>query len=327
MNDFNQPDIGTYTPRFSQIGTMMRLPHATEFEGLDIAFVGVPFDMGTFVRPGARSGPAQIRDMSRLLRKVHPATLVAPFDLCQVADVGDAPVNPMNIEGSIERITGFFRDLAAKGVAPLSMGGDHTIPVPILRGLKAGGALGEPVGVIHVDAHADVLATDSDAFDGIEVNHGTFMRLAVEEGLVDPRRTVQIGLRGTQWSADANKFAEDAGIRMIYQHELDAIGLDAVIAEILRVIGEGPVYFTIDVDGLDPTCCPGTGYPEPGGLSMREMQAITRSCRGLDFIGGDVSEVSPAYDPAGMTALCAAHLLFEILCLTAEARARRKGRI
>ncbi len=327
MSDFNEPDISAYRPRFSQIATMMRLPLAERLDDLDIAFVGVPYDMGTFFRPGARSGPAQIREMSRLLRKVHPATRVAPFELCQVADVGDTPVNPMNVEASLERITEFFRDLGAKGVAPIALGGDHTIPVPILRGLKRGGAFDRPLGMIHVDAHADVLSADGDAFDGIEVNHGTFVRLAVEEGLVDPGRTVQIGLRGAQWSEDANKFAEDAGIRMIYQHEFDALGVDAVIEEIRRVVGAGQTYFTIDVDGLDPTCCPGTGHPEPGGLTMREMHAIMRACRGLDVIGGDVSEVSPPLDPSGMTALCAAHLLFEILCLTAEATARRKGRI
>jgi guanidinopropionase len=325
MNEFNQPDVGPYRQRFSQISTMMRLPHVEDADGLDIAFVGVPFDMGIFFRPGARSGPSQIREMSRMLRAVHTANNVAPFDLCQVADLGDAPVNPMNYDGTIERITDFFADLANRGVTPLAMGGDHTIPVPILRGLKKGGAIDAPVGMIHVDAHADVLQTGP-AFDGNAVNHGTFVRLAIEEGLVDPKRTVQIGLRGTQYTADANDFAVEAGCRMIYQHEFDALGVNAVIEEVRRVIGDGPVYFTIDVDGLDPTCCPGTGHPEPGGIDMREMNAIMRGCRGIDMIGGDVSEVSPPLDVSGMTALNAAHLLFDMLCLTAEAITARRAR-
>ncbi len=324
MTEFNQPDIGPYRQRFSQISTMMRLPHVEDVAGLDIAFVGVPFDMGIFFRPGARGGPSQIREMSRMLRTVHTASHVAPFKMAQVADAGDAPVNPMNVEGTIARITEHYADIAAKGVVPLSMGGDHTIPVPILRGLRQGGAIDAPVGMIHVDAHADVLQTGA-AFDGYEVNHGTFVRLAIEEGLVDASRTVQIGLRGTQYTPDANDFAKDAGCRMIYQYEFDEIGVDAVIAEIRRVVGDGPVYFTIDVDGLDPTCCPGTGHPEPGGITMREMNAIMRGVRGIDMIGGDVCEISPPHDPSGMTALNAAHLLFDMLCHAAEALVRRRA--
>jgi guanidinopropionase len=324
MSDNNQPDVGPYRQRFSQIATMMRLPHVEDAAGLDIAFAGVPFDMGVFFRPGARLGPSQIREMSRMLRAVHTASHVAPFDLCQVADVGDAPVNPMNVEGSIDRITDFFADPAAKGVTPLAMGGCHTIPVPILRDMKAGGAIAEPVAMIHFDAHADVLQTGP-AFDGYEVNHGTFVRLAIEEGLVDPARTVQVGLRGTQYTSDANDFAKDSGCRMIYQYEFDDLGVAAVIAEIRRVVGDGPVYFTIDVDGLDPTECPGTGHPEPGGITMREMNAIMRGMRGIDMIGGDVSEVSPPFDQGGITALNAAHLLFDMLCLAAEAKVRRKS--
>lgn len=160
MAKFNEPAIGTYDGKFSGISTMMRLPHVTDLDGLDIALVGVPYDMGTFVRPGARTGPAQIREMSRFIRNVNPATGAAPFTQCQVADIGDAPVNPMNIEGSIEKITAFFADVARAGVAPISAGGDHTIPLMILRGLKEGGMLKQPIGVVHIDAHADVLQSD-----------------------------------------------------------------------------------------------------------------------------------------------------------------------
>jgi len=324
---YNHPDISAYRMRFSQIATMMRLPLAESAEGLDIAFVGVPFDAGTYVRPGARLGPAQIREMSRFLRNSNPATLVQPFELCQIADLGDAPVNTMNTERTLKEIKDFFADLAKKGVVPLALGGDHTIPYLILEGMKSGGFLTKPVGLVQFDAHADVLTSDSDVFDGEEINHGTFVRLAIEKGLVDPKRSVQLGLRGGQYSPDANRFAADAGVRMIYQHAFDELGMAATIQEIRRVTGEGPVYLTIDVDGLDPSICPGTGYPEPGGFTMREMQAILRGLRGIDLIGGDVSEVSPPFDPSGMTALNAAHLLFEMLCLAAERVAVKKGRL
>ena len=313
MTDFNQPPSDPYQPRFTQVATMMRLPLAASAAELDIAFVGVPYDLGTFFRAGAREGPSQIREMSRFLRPVHPSSKVAPFELCRVGDLGDAPVNPMNVDGTLQRITDFFGDLARQGVVPLSMGGDHTIPLPILRGLAKGG-IDMPLGLIHIDAHADVLAH----MDGMEVNHATFARMAIEEGLVDPGRTIQIGLRGAQWAADANRFAEDAGVRMIYQHEFDDLGVEAVIGEIRTRVEKGPTYITIDVDGLDPSCCPGTGYPEPGGLTMREVQALLRACRGMKIVGADVCEVSPPFDPRGMTALNAAHLLFELLCLAAE---------
>ena len=325
MTKFNEPAIGTYNGKFSGISTMMRLPHVTDAEGLDIAFVGVPYDMGTFVRPGARSAPAQIRDMSRFIRNVNPATGAAPFTLCQAADIGDAPVNPMNIEGTIERVTEFYANLGRAGVAPISAGGDHTIPLMILRGLREGGFISEPVGMVHVDAHADVLQTEGGVFEGIEVNHATFLRLAIEEGLVDPKRTVQIGLRGSQYTHDANDFAVNAGVCMIHQHIFEDMGPKETVKEIRSRIGDSPAYITIDVDGLDPTVCPGTGFPEPGGLTMREMQQILRGCHGMNFIGADVCEVSPALDQSGGTALIAANLMFEQLCLIAEAVVNRKG--
>ena len=327
MSEYNQPAIGTYDHKFSGICTMMRLPHVGSPEGLDIAITGVPYDMGTFIRPGARFGPAQIRDMSRFIRTVNPATHVAPFDLCQVADLGDAPVNPVDVPGTHEKVAEFFAEIAAAGAAPLTAGGDHTVPLMVLRGLKRAGAITQPVGLVQIDAHADVLMTDGGVFEGEETNHATFARLAVEEGVVDPERSIQIGLRGTQYSADANRFAAEAGVRMIYQHEFDDLGPKAVVEEIRARAGDGPMYFSIDIDGLDPSECPGTGYPEPGGLTMREVQRIMRGCRGIDFIGADLCEVSPALDPTGNTALVGAHLMFEQLCLLAESTARRKGRI
>ena len=327
MVKFNEPAISTYNHKFAGISTMMRLPHVTSPEGLDVAIVGVPYDQGTFIRPGARLGPAQIRDMSRFIRNVNPGTGASPFELAQVADLGDAPVNPVDVTGTHKKVTEYFADIARAGAAPLAVGGDHTVPLMVLRGLRDAGVLKEPVGLIQFDAHADVLLTDGGVFEGEETNHATFARLAVEEQVVDPKRSFQIGLRGSQYALDANRFAEEAGVRMIYQHEFDEIGPKQVIRELKEMAGKGPMYLSIDVDGLDPSICPGTGYPEPGGLTMREMQMMLRGLQGIDLIGSDVCEVSPMLDPTGNTALVAAHLLFEELCVLANAVARRKGRL
>jgi guanidinopropionase len=322
----NQPPADPYQPRFGGIATLMRMPHVTEPAGLEVAMAGVPYDLGTWIRPGARLGPAQVRDASRFLRNVNVATGVAPFDLCQIADVGDAPVDPMDNDGSIAAITAFFRRVAEAGAAPLVIGGDHTVPMMVLRGMREGGTLPQPAGLLQIDAHADVLQS-APGFSGHELNHGNFARFAIEEGLVDGARSVQIGLRGTQYGMDANAFATDAGVRQIYQHEFEDLGPDGTLAEIRRRVGDGPVYLTIDVDGLDPTVCPGTGYPEPGGLTVRELQRMLRGMRGIDVVGADVCEVAPMLDPAGGTALVAAHLAFEALCLVAESEARRRGRL
>jgi guanidinopropionase len=327
MSNFNQPFIDSYNGKFAGICTLMRLPIAETAEGLDVALFGVPFDMGTFVRPGARLGPTQIREKSRHIRSVNPATGISPFDMVQCADLGDAPCNPMNYQGSLDKIEAYYIDILKHGAYPLAAGGDHTIPLLALRAMRKAGLIDKPISLIHIDAHSDVLKTEGGVFEGMEVNHATFARLAIEEGLVDPKRTIQIGLRGSQYSLDANSFASDSGVRMVYQHEFDEIGVDQVCKEMIDLIDGTPVYFSIDVDGLDPTVCPGTGYPEPGGLTMREMQKILRVCQGQDVIGADVCEVSPPFDVSGNTALVGAHLMFEQLCLMAEAVARRKGRI
>jgi len=324
MSDHYQPPADPYRPRFAGIATLMRMPHVPDPAGLDVAMAGVPYDLGTWIRPGARTGPAQVREASRFLRTHNVATGVAPFDLCQVADLGDAPVDPMDNEGSLAAITEFFRAISAAGAVPLAIGGDHTIPLLILRGMRAGGALPAPVALVQVDAHADVLQIGP-GFAGAQVNHGTFARIAIDEGLVDGHRSVQVGLRGTQYSADVNAYGREAGVRQIYQHEFEDLGPGGTLAEIRERAGDGPVYITIDVDGLDPTACPGTGYPEPGGLTVRELQRILRGLRGLDVVGADVCEVAPALDPSGATARVAAELAFEELCLLAEAKARRDG--
>ncbi|MFZ5789607.1 MAG: agmatinase [Pseudomonadota bacterium] len=323
MNDASgsqglRPIDSAVTPRFAHIATFMRTPLRPNAQGLDIALAGVPFDLGSTNRDGPRHGPAQIREMSRLIRQVNPTTRVAPFALCQVADAGDAPVNPLDAAGSLERITRFFADIAAAGAAPVSAGGDHTVTLPILRGIVKDG----PVACVHFDAHADTL----DELLGSKINHATPFRRAVEEGIIDPRRTLQIGLRGTRYSDEDIQYGYDVGMRIITMDDFEEMGRKAVIEEIHRVVGQHPTYVTFDIDGLDPVYCPGTGAPEPGGLSMRDAQVVLRGLMGLNLIGGDVCEVSPPLDPRGHTALNAANLMFEILCVVADSVARRKAR-
>jgi guanidinopropionase len=323
MNDAGgtiRPIDSAVVPRFAQVATFMRTPLIEDWSRIDIGLVGVPFDLGATNRAGARHGPAQIREMSRLIRQVNPSTLIAPFELARVGDIGDAPVNPLDLLGSVDSIAGFFAALHAAGVDPVSAGGDHTVTLPILRGIAGGRA----VGLIHFDAHADTF----DKLLGSTINHATPFRRAVEEGIVDPKRTIQIGLRGTRYAKDDIQYGYDAGMRIVTMDEFDEIGRKGVIEEIARVMGKGPVYVTYDVDGLDPVYAPGTSAPEPGGLTMRDSQVILRGITKLelDIIGGDVCEVSPPLDPTGHTALSAANLMFEILCLVADARARRQGR-
>jgi guanidinopropionase len=312
-----RPIDSAVVPRFSQPATFMRTPFAADPAGLDIALAGVPFDLGSTNRAGPRHGPAQIREMSRLIRKVNASSRIAPFDICRVADVGDAPVNPLDLMDSIDKITAFYAELHARGVTPVSAGGDHTVTLPILRGIVKDG----PVGCIHFDAHADTL----DELLGSRINHATPFRRAVEEGILDPKRTVQIGLRGTRYSDADIQYGYDVGMRVITMDDFEEMGRKSVIAEARRVVGDQPCYVTFDIDGLDPVFCPGTGAPEPGGLTMRDSQVVIRGLQGLDLIGGDVCEVSPPLDQAGHTALNGANLMFEILCVVADARAARRN--
>jgi guanidinopropionase len=257
-----QPLDSAVIPRFAEPATFMRTPYVHSYAGLEIALVGVPFDLGSTNRAGARHGPAQIREMSRLIRRVNAASAIAPFDLCHVADVGDAPQNPLDLLDSIQKIQTFFATLHAAGVVPVTAGGDHTITLPILRALATAG----PVGCIHFDAHADTL----DTLLGTKINHGTPFRRAVEEELIDPRRMIRIGLRGTRYSDEDIAFGSDVGMRLITMEDYEAMGRAQVITEARRVVGEGPTYITFDIDGLDPIYAIGTGAPEPGGVSMRD---------------------------------------------------------
>ena len=295
---------------------MMRLPTADSPDGLDVAFVGVPFDIGTSNRPGARHGPRAIRAESCLLRPYLMATRAAPFDSLTVADLGDVPINTFNPPASVELIAQFYGNVVRAGTVPLSIGGDHTITYPILRAMAAHHG---PVGIVHIDAHADV----NDTMFGERVTHGTWMRRAIEEHLVDPGRAVQIGLRGTGYSADDFDWIAGLGARVVTAEACWHRSLTPLMEEVRAQLGKGPVYLTFDVDGLDPSVAPGTGTPEIGGLTGAQGLEIIRGCRGLELVGGDVVEVAPAYDTSGNTALLGANLLFEILCALPGVEHRR----
>jgi guanidinopropionase len=305
-------------PRYTDIATFMRAPLARDPAGVDIALAGVPFDGGVTNRPGARHGPREIRNSSSLMRTVHHVSRINPYALCTVADVGDVPfAHAFHLEDSLGDIEAFFRRIHEAGAAPLSAGGDHSITLPIFRAIAAD----RPIGMVHVDAHTDTW----DEFLGSKFTHGAPFRRAVEEGLLDPERTVQIGIRGAQNTDDGWTYSREHGMRVIFMEEFTELGTDAVIAEARRVVGDGPTYISFDVDGLDPVYAPGTGTPEVGGLTTIEAQALIRGLRGLDLIGGDVVEVAPPFDPTGNTALVGATMMYEILCVLAEAVARRKA--
>jgi guanidinopropionase len=316
-NQNPQPLSGMEVPRFGEVATFMRLPIERDPGKLDIALVGVPWDGGTTNRAGARHGPREIRNMSTLMRRVHHVSKVAPYELCRVGDHGDTPVNPINLQESLKHIEAFYTRLHQAGAVPLSAGGDHLITLPILRAI----ARERPVGLVHFDAHSD---TGDTYFGGEKYTHGTPFRRAVEEGLLDPRRIIQIGIRGSMYSPDEKDWAESVGIRIVHIEEFFRLGTEGVIAEIRRVIGDDPAYVSFDVDGLDPVYAPGTGTPEIGGFSTAEAQAMIRGLAGLDLIGGDVVEVAPPFDPSGNTALVGATMMFEILCVLAPAVQQRR---
>ena len=309
MSDCNQPLSGNAMPRFAGPGTMMRLPAATSPVGLDAAFIGVPLDIGTSNRAGARFGPRQIRAESALLRPYNMATGAAPFDALQVADLGDVPVNTYSIAKSMDTITAFYDEVLAANCKPLTMGGDHTIALPILRSLfKRHG----PVALVHVDAHADV----NDEMFGEPIAHGTPFRRAVEEGLLQCDKVWQIGLRGTGYAADDFDWPRRQGFTIVPAHEVWYQSLAPLMAQVRERIGPlTPVYISFDIDGLDPSFAGGTGTPEIGGLSVPQGLEVIRGCRGLNVVGGDLVEVAPPYDPSGNTALLGANLLYEMLCV------------
>jgi guanidinobutyrase len=303
-----QPLGGNQMPRFGGPATMMRLPSRPDASGLDACFVGVPFDIGTSNRAGARFGPRQIRAESCLIRPYNMATRAAPFDSLSVADIGDVAINTFNLTRSMAIIEQAYDGILATGCKPLTLGGDHTIALPILRALTRRYG---PVGMVHVDAHADI----NEHMFGEPVAHGTPFRRAVEEGLLDGRRVVQIGLRGTGYAAEDFDWPRAQGFRVVQAEACWHRSLAPLMEEVRVQLGSGPVYLSFDIDGLDPAYAGGTGTPEIGGLTTIQGLEIIRGCRGLDLVGCDLVEVAPPYDPTGNTALTAANLLFEMLCV------------
>ena len=298
-------------PRYTGIPTCMRVPMVGDWDAVDIGLIGVPYDGGVTNRAGARHGPREIRNQSSLMRTYHHVTRVSPYDLVSVADLGDVLFKHLlEHPKALDEIETVFAKIKAHNIIPLSAGGDHTISLPILRALAKDG----PVGMIHIDAHTDTW----DMFQGSKFSHGSPFRNATEEGLLDPKRVIQIGIRGAQTTADGWDFSEKSGMRVVYMEEFAEIGVPAVIKEARRVVGDGPVYLSFDVDGLDPIYTPGTGTPEIGGITTLEAQQLLRGLRHLNYMGADVVEVAPPFDPTGNTALVAATLMYEILCLIAE---------
>ena len=321
MSDpFFQPVSGMDLPRFAGVPSFMRLPvtppdHPRHGD-VQLGFVGVPWDGGTTNRPGARHGPRQLRDASTMIRAGNPANGIAPFSLVNCADLGDVPPNPVSIDDSLDRVTRFYDGLRDAGITPMTAGGDHLITLPILRAL----AREAPLGLVQFDSHTDLF--DS-YFGGQKFTHGTPFRRAVEEGLVNPGRFVQVGIRGTAYNTEDIEWGEAQGIRIIRIEELFERGIAEVMEEVRGILGDAPAYCTYDIDFVDPTFAPGTGTPEIGGPNSFQAQQVIRELRGTNLVGADLVEVSPPFDPAGGTAWLGVSLMFELTCILAEARAAR----
>lgn len=318
MSDYPEYANPITRPRYTGIPTFFRCPYSEDLDPVDIGVIGVPFDGGVTNRPGARHGPREMRNQSSLIRKMNQATGVSPHEICRVCDIGDAWVQkPYTLEGSHNEIEAFYQRVVKAGVIPLSAGGDHSITLPIFRAL----AKERSVGMVHFDAHCDT----GDDYLGSKFHHGAPFKIAVDEGLLDPKRTIQIGIRGSLNDPDVWKFSHDSGMRVIYMEEYIEMGCKAVIEEARKVVGDGPTYISFDVDALDPVFAPGTGTPEVGGYSTAEALMMIRGLDGLNLVGGDVVEVAPPFDPSGNTALVGATMMFEILCVLAKARAGTAG--
>jgi agmatinase len=311
MSDHHQPRSSFVSPRFAQPATFMRLPQADSAGGLDAALLGVPFDGGASYRPGARLGPRAVREQSSLIRTYSYVQKVHPFDRLNVADVGDADCPPTDLVKAYAEIESRAAAIHREGAVPVAVGGDHGVTLPLLRAAaKAHG----PLALVQFDAHID---TWDDYFGG-KYFHGSPFRRAIEEGLVDGRRFVQVGIRGPGYGEDDFDFHREHGIVVLDIEGVLERGVERTAAEIRRV-AQGPAYVTFDIDAVDPAFAPGTGTPEIGGLTSHDAVTLVRGLAGLNVVGCDVVEVSPLYDgPGQITALLAANLLFEMLCVVAR---------
>lgn len=303
---------------YAGFSTLLNAPVGDDLNDVDIGLVGVPFDLGVTNRPGARFGPKQIREMSSIAVNgppIHPVSKIAPFKDSIIKDLGDLPFKShYDLEEGIKEIAAYYNVLADKGIVPVTAGGDHSITYPILKALGRD----EPVGLIHFDAHCDTLGP----MDGSKFHHGGPFLNAAIDGVLDPERTIQIGIRGPSTSFWG--FSHASGMRVIPIEEFKSMGVNAVIEEARKVIGNGPTYISLDVDGIDPAFTPGTGTPEIGGMDPFEVQQILRGLQGANIIGGDVVEVSPPFDQSGNTALVAATLMWEILCIVSDSVVQRR---
>ena len=312
MSDpFFLPVSGFDLPRFAGVPTFMRLPHvaldAPKIKDVDIGIIGVPWDSGTTNRPGPRHGPRQLRDASTMIRAQHPVSGIRPYEKLNCADLGDVSINPADIEDSMARITSFYKKLIEKGIKPLTAGGDHLTSLPVLRAL----AEKAPLGMIHFDSHTDLFHS---YFDGTMFTHGTPFRRAVEENLLDPKRVIQIGIRGTQYDSEDIDFANSVGIRVIKIDEFFDRGIQDVMAEAREIVGENETYISYDIDFIDPAFAPGTGTPEVGGPNSYEALKVVRELVGVKIVGADMVEVSPPFDPSSNTAYLGVSVMFELLC-------------
>ena len=314
-NEFFKPVSGMDVPRFAGVPSFMRLPHIPinhdRLSDVDIGIIGVPWDSGTTNRPGPRHGPRQLRDASTMIRSEHAVSGVRPFEKANCADIGDIGCNPADIQDTMKRISDFCDIVVKNGIIPLIAGGDHLSSLPVLRSLSKNG----PLGMIHFDSHTDLF--DS-YFNGQLYTHGTPFRRALEEGLLDPKRVVQIGIRGTQYDREDLAYAEAVGIRVIKIEEFFERGVKDVLQEAKQIVGQGKTYISYDIDFVDPTFAPGTGTPEVGGPNSFQALEVVRKLEGVNIVGADMVEVSPPFDSSGGTAYLGVSIMFELLCLIAS---------
>ena len=296
----------TQMPRYGGIATFAHLPQINEVTDVDVAIVGVPFDTGVSYRPGARFGPNHVRESSRLLRPYNPAANVSPFATQQVVDAGDIAANPFDIEEAISSIHKSYDQLLERAKRVVTIGGDHTITLPILRSLKAKHG---PISVVHFDAHLDTW----DSYFGADYTHGTTFRRASEEGLLDPEGCMHIGIRGPLYAAKDLTDDKALGFQIFSSVEFQDLGVGAAIEKMKARVGKRPMYISIDIDVLDPAHAPGTGTPEAGGLTSRELLSLLRATAGMNVVGADIVEVAPAYDHAQITGIAASHAMYELI--------------
>jgi agmatinase len=309
------PVDATVTPRYGGPATFARLPRIDEVERADVAIVGVPFDSGVSYRPGARFGPGHIRASSKLLRNYNPVQDIEPFAVQQVADAGDIACNPFDITEAVRQIDEGARALVDTGAKLMTIGGDHTIALPLLRVMHE---VHGPIAVVHFDAHLDTW----DTYFGEPYTHGTPFRRASEEGLLDRDHCLHVGIRGPLYDVDDLPESGDLGFETVHCTELESLGVAGTVERMRARLGDNPVYVSVDIDVLDPAHAPGTGTPEAGGMTSRELLGVLRGLAGANVVSADIVEVAPAYDHAEITGIAASHVAYELLSVLAKTAAR-----